>query len=49
MLDEIAKENGYVNKTELLYAYNIIPSVRTSKRRRWKFVLLLWKHIKQKH
>lgn len=48
ILNIIAKENGYKDKTDLLYDYNIIPSVRMPQHKKWEFPMLLLKHIKRK-
>lgn len=50
IIDEIAKENGYKDKLDLLYDYDIAPSVAVMpQHKKWEFPILLLKHIKKKH
>lgn len=48
ILDAIAKHNGYNNKDSLLYDYGLLPSVRTPKYKKRKFVSLLLKELKRR-
>lgn len=42
--DQIAKNNGYNDKSELFWDYNIVPTVRVPTHKKIEIISLLWKH-----
>lgn len=42
--DQIAKNNGYNDKFELFWDYNIVPTVRVPTHKKIEIISLLWKH-----
>lgn len=47
-LDEIAKNNGYADKFDLLRDYSFIPTVLTPKHRKIEIAKLFYNHLKKK-
>lgn len=45
VLELIAEDNGYKDKTELLKDYSFIPTVMTPKHKKIEFALLVFKHL----
>lgn len=48
IMDNIAIENGYKNKTEMLWDYGFAPTVRIPKHKKVEIIPLFWRYFKSK-
>lgn len=48
ILDNIARENGYKNKSEMLWDYGLAPTVWVPKHKKVEIILLFWKYFRNK-